>query len=147
MVCILQCPARGRRQPLTHLSLPADSEYVSSEIQDMASQLEIERRLTGDATAKTLLKEMFLIPGNRKRAIISIVLMVCQQMTGVNAIVSSAPLDICRIDPATDRFAELLRPANLPEPGHDRHRLVSLRHGHLRRRQDGGLLRVPPLHC
>ncbi|GJN75559.1 hypothetical protein PLIIFM63780_009232 [Purpureocillium lilacinum] len=71
--------------------LPADSEYVSSEIQDMASQLEIERRLTGDATAKTLLKEMFLIPGNRKRAIISIVLMVCQQMTGVNAINYYAP--------------------------------------------------------
>lgn len=55
----------------------------------MADQLEIERRLTGDATAKTLLKEMFLVPGNRNRAIISIVLMICQQMTGVNAIVSS----------------------------------------------------------
>ncbi|PNY28137.1 Quinate permease, partial [Tolypocladium capitatum] len=66
--------------------LPADSEYVSSEIQEMADQLEIERRLTGDATAKALLKEMFMVPGNRNRAIISIVLMICQQMTGVNAI-------------------------------------------------------------
>ncbi|KND93422.1 Quinate permease [Tolypocladium ophioglossoides CBS 100239] len=71
--------------------LPADSEYVSAEIQDMSQQLEVERRLTGDATAKTLLKEMFLVPGNRNRAIISIVLMICQQMTGVNAVNYYAP--------------------------------------------------------
>lgn len=54
----------------------------------MADQLEIERRLVGDATTKTLLKEMFKIPGNRNRALISVALMVFQQMTGVNAIVS-----------------------------------------------------------
>ena len=57
----------------------------------MAEQLENERRLIGDATTKTLLKEMWLIPGNRKRAIITIMLMVWQQMTGVNAIVSLPP--------------------------------------------------------
>lgn len=72
-------------------SLPADSDYVRNEIHDMASQLEHERRLTGDATAKTLFKEMVTIPGNRKRAIISVVLMICQQMTGVNAIVRTCP--------------------------------------------------------
>ena len=70
-------------------SLPGDSDYVRNEIQDMASQLEHERQLTGDATAKTLFKEMVTIPGNRKRALISIMLMICQQMTGVNAIVWS----------------------------------------------------------
>jgi hypothetical protein len=53
----------------------------------MADQLEQERRLTGDASAKALLKEMVTIPGNRKRTLISVALMVCQQMTGVNAIV------------------------------------------------------------
>lgn len=53
----------------------------------MQQQLEHERALTGDATAKTLFKEMVTIPGNRKRALISITLMICQQMTGVNAIV------------------------------------------------------------
>lgn len=57
----------------------------------MAQQLEAERNLTGDASAKTLMKEMVLIPGNRKRTIISVMLMVCQQMTGVNAIVSPSP--------------------------------------------------------
>jgi len=72
-------------------ALPADHPYVRNEIQEMAEQLENERRLIGDATTKTLLKEMWLIPGNRKRAIISIMLMVCQQMTGVNAINYYAP--------------------------------------------------------
>ena len=73
---------------LTDFSLPADSDFVRNEIQEMAEQLEAERRLTGDATFKTLLKEMLTIPGNLKRAIISVMLMICQQMTGVNAIVS-----------------------------------------------------------
>ena len=67
--------------------MPADSEYVQNEVQEMADQLEHERRRTGDATFKTLLREMWTIPGNRNRAIISILLMIFQQMTGVNAIV------------------------------------------------------------
>ncbi|KAK5993690.1 MFS-type transporter qa-x [Cladobotryum mycophilum] len=71
--------------------LPADSEYVQNEIQEMADQLEHERRLTGDANFKTLLREMLTVPGNRKRAIISVLLMVFQQMTGVNAINYYAP--------------------------------------------------------
>jgi sugar porter (SP) family MFS transporter len=71
--------------------LPADSEFVSKEINDMAEQLAAERRLVGDATTKTLLKEMWLIPGNRKRAIMTITLMICQQMTGTNAINYYAP--------------------------------------------------------
>ncbi|KAF4586039.1 galactose-proton symporter [Ophiocordyceps camponoti-floridani] len=71
--------------------LPADSDYVSGEIREIADQLEAERRLMGDATALSLLKEMVLIPGNRNRAIISVVLMICQQMTGVNAINYYAP--------------------------------------------------------
>lgn len=53
----------------------------------MARQLENERNLIGDATTKTLLKEMWLIPGNRKRTLITVMLMIWQQMTGVNAIV------------------------------------------------------------
>ncbi len=55
----------------------------------MSEQLEHERVLVGEATAWALLREMCTIPGNRKRALISIGLMVCQQMTGVNAIVGS----------------------------------------------------------
>lgn len=37
------------------------------------------------------MKEMWLIPGNRKRVLISIFLMICQQMTGTNAINYYAP--------------------------------------------------------
>jgi hypothetical protein len=64
---------------------------VQNEIQEMATQLANETRLIGDATTKALLKEMWLIPGNRKRALISIMLMIWQQMTGVNAIVRPNP--------------------------------------------------------
>lgn len=55
----------------------------------MASQLEAERPINGDASAKTLLKEMVQVPANRKRVLLSIALMICQQLTGANAIVSS----------------------------------------------------------
>ena len=66
--------------------LPADHEYVRKEYQDMVEQLENERALLAGAGFKVLMKEMWTIPGNRRRAIISIVLMICQQMTGTNAI-------------------------------------------------------------
>ncbi|ORY71176.1 general substrate transporter [Pseudomassariella vexata] len=75
----------------TITSLPPDHDYVENELHEMAEQLEIERRLVGDATAWTLMKEMWFIPGNRKRALISIGLMICQQMTGTNAINYYAP--------------------------------------------------------
>ncbi|KAH6873463.1 general substrate transporter [Thelonectria olida] len=71
--------------------LPATSEYIQSEIQEMVEQLRAERLAVGETTALTLLKEMAIIPGNRKRAIISIMLMICQQMTGVNAVNYYAP--------------------------------------------------------
>ena len=71
--------------------MPADSDYVSKEIGDMSEQLEYERLLTGDSSAKALFREMWFIPGNRKRAIISVLLMICQQMTGTNAVNYYAP--------------------------------------------------------
>ncbi|KAG5978739.1 hypothetical protein E4U55_006008 [Claviceps digitariae] len=71
--------------------LPADSEYISHEVQEMAEQLEHERRLMGAATFKGLMREMWLVPANRKRALITVVLMTCQQLTGVNAINYYAP--------------------------------------------------------
>lgn len=57
----------------------------------MAEQLDMERRLIGEATSWTLLKEMCTIAGNRKRALISIGLMICQQATGTNALNYYAP--------------------------------------------------------
>ncbi|PGH27535.1 hypothetical protein AJ80_00776 [Polytolypa hystricis UAMH7299] len=72
-------------------ALPATHPYVAEEFKDIVDQLQRERELIGDATFWNLQKEMWLIPGNRKRALISIGLMVCQQMTGVNAINYYAP--------------------------------------------------------
>ncbi|KAK3217563.1 hypothetical protein GRF29_1g3401614 [Pseudopithomyces chartarum] len=72
-------------------NLPATHPYVEAELKDISDQLEHERMLIGGATLKDLLREMFTIPGNRKRALISIGLMICQQMTGTNAINYYAP--------------------------------------------------------
>ena len=72
-------------------NLPKNHEYVQREIAEMREQLDLDNRLVGDAGFWDLQKEMWTIPGNRRRALISIGLMVCQQMTGINAINYYAP--------------------------------------------------------
>jgi len=72
-------------------NLPADHPYIRMELEEMAEQLENERRLIGGASFMDLQREMWTIKGNRNRALISIGLMVCQQMTGTNAINYYAP--------------------------------------------------------
>ncbi|KAL7271225.1 hypothetical protein RUND412_006028 [Rhizina undulata] len=72
-------------------NLPTDHEYVQTELQEMREQLEMESRIIGGSTFMDLQKEMWTIPGNRKRAILSVVLMACQQLTGTNAINYYAP--------------------------------------------------------
>ncbi|KAF7886692.1 uncharacterized protein EAF02_003339 [Botrytis sinoallii] len=72
-------------------NLPPDHPYVRMELEEMAEQLENERRLIGGASFLDLMKEMWTIKGNRNRALISIGLMICQQMTGTNAINYYAP--------------------------------------------------------
>ncbi|KAJ5157473.1 Quinate permease [Penicillium canariense] len=67
-------------------ALPPDHPYVEEEFQAIATQLEQERALISGSGFWDLMKEMWLIAGNRNRAMISIFLMVCQQMTGTNAI-------------------------------------------------------------
>lgn len=74
--------ARLRNLPQTH-------PYLEEEFQEIIDQLEHERQLIGDATAWNLQKEMWTIKGNRNRALISIWLMIWQQMTGTNAINSA----------------------------------------------------------
>lgn len=65
--------------------LPTTHPYVAEELREINEQLELERRLIGNASFKDLMREMWTIPGNRKRALLSIGLMICQQMTGTNA--------------------------------------------------------------
>ena len=126
------------------LSLPADHSYVQNEVQDMAQQLEHERMLVGDATTKTLLKEMWLIPSNRKRALISVALMIWQQMTGVNAVVSSNSFFLRRSSPSLT-FLELLCAPNFQGPRSKRGPCVPPRDGRVRHCQGTGLPLLPPL--
>ncbi|KAI0169981.1 general substrate transporter [Hypoxylon sp. FL1284] len=72
-------------------NLSPDHPYLQDEFQEIADQLDHERRLMGDATFWSLQKEMWLVATNRKRALLSIILMICQQMTGTNAINTYAP--------------------------------------------------------
>lgn len=71
--------------------LPVNHDYVQAELTEMREQLEFEQRIIGGSSFWDLQKEMWTIKGNRNRALISIFLMVCQQMTGTNAINYYAP--------------------------------------------------------
>jgi hypothetical protein len=72
-------------------NLPPTQPYIQGQLSAIAEQLEHERLLIGGSTLQDLLREMWTIPGNRKRVLISIGLMICQQMTGTNAINLYAP--------------------------------------------------------
>jgi len=65
--------------------LDSTHPYIRAELGEINDQLQHERELVAGSSTKDLMREMWLIPGNRKRALISITLMVCQQMTGTNA--------------------------------------------------------------
>ncbi|OAL31975.1 hypothetical protein AYO22_00845 [Fonsecaea multimorphosa] len=71
--------------------LPIDHTYIEAEFHDIKLQLEREAALMGGAGFKDLMREMWKIQGNRKRTLITITIMICQQMTGVNAIAIYAP--------------------------------------------------------
>lgn len=82
--------------------LPIDHEYVQMELAEMRESLDQERILNNGSTFWDLLKEMWLVRGNRNRAMLSIGLMVCQQMTGTNAINYYAPqIFVSRNPPVT----------------------------------------------
>lgn len=72
-------------------NLDVTHPYVQAELAEMQAQLDEERRLAGGGGFWSLQKECWLVPGNRNRALLSIGLMICQQMTGTNAINYYAP--------------------------------------------------------
>ncbi|KAL0930380.1 MFS quinate transporter [Colletotrichum truncatum] len=72
-------------------ALPADHPYVANEFADIKAAIDEENAILDGASWMSLQKEMWLVPANRKRAIISILLMFFQQMTGTNAINYYAP--------------------------------------------------------
>ena len=66
--------------------LPVAHPYVQAELLEMQTQLEMERATFASNSFWAIMKECWTIPGNRKRAILSIGLMTAQQWTGTNAI-------------------------------------------------------------
>jgi hypothetical protein len=101
--------------------LPTDHPYINAEFNEMVTAIENERILIGGSGFKDLMREMWTIPGNRKRALISVTLMICQQMTGTNV---SSPSN-SRSPNYTSLLThtpghQLIRPPHLREPGHQR---------------------------
>lgn len=64
--------------------LPPSHPYVQAELLEMQTQLEEERSRYSSNGFWAIMKECWLIPGNRRRAIMSIGLMTAQQWTGVS---------------------------------------------------------------
>jgi sugar porter (SP) family MFS transporter len=82
---------RGNREQAKHTlasvrNLPVSHPYIEREFGVICDQIDRERILTGGDTFLNLQKELWTVPSNRRRALISIGLMVSQQMTGTNAI-------------------------------------------------------------
>lgn len=68
-------------------NLPPDHPYIQGELLEMRRQLEEELASVNGGTGFTAIwKEMFTVPGNRRRAFLSMGLMCAQQWTGTNAI-------------------------------------------------------------
>ncbi|KAF3202598.1 hypothetical protein TWF191_002914 [Orbilia oligospora] len=71
--------------------LPESDSYIQAELAEIHAQLEFERGIIAGASYWARVKEMFSEKSNRRRALLSIALMVWQQLTGTNAINFYAP--------------------------------------------------------
>ncbi|KAL7276701.1 hypothetical protein RUND412_000282 [Rhizina undulata] len=88
------CKQDNREQAKEHLvflrTLPEDHEYIKKELAGIKEQIDFDRIQTGDMTFKDKLKELFL-KENRNRIAIGFIMMMCQNMTGVNIITYYSP--------------------------------------------------------
>ncbi|KIY45595.1 quinate permease [Fistulina hepatica ATCC 64428] len=87
---------RGCQHEAIHIlarlrGLPVDHPFVQSEISEISQSVEEEQKAVAGTSRRSLLKEMFVIPRNRRRLIFAAILQVYQQMTGTNAINYYAP--------------------------------------------------------
>lgn len=65
---------------------------MQSEVREMSEQLAQERELVGGSSTRALFTELVMVPSNRKRAFIVVMLMIWQQLTGVNSVVGMTRL-------------------------------------------------------
>jgi MFS family permease len=126
-------------------NLPEDHPYVLREMGDIRDVLESERNLIGDSSWWSLNKEIWTVPSNRKRVLISIALMICQQLTGTNGEHRRSTRSVRPAD--CDRCSDkLLRSPNLPKLRPDRQQRQPLRNRHLRSRQASRRHYLPNFH-
>ncbi|CAM1510822.1 Fc.00g083350.m01.CDS01 [Cosmosporella sp. VM-42] len=71
--------------------LPTDHPYIQQELLELRTQLDQERAIMQDTGFWALQKECWTIPGNRKRALLTIGLITFQQWSGTGAINYYAP--------------------------------------------------------
>ncbi|KAL1844890.1 hypothetical protein VTK73DRAFT_1571 [Phialemonium thermophilum] len=77
---------------LTHLRrLPADHPFVATEIAEITQSVALERASVRGSSVFSLIKEIAVVPSNRRRYAMAMILQVFQQMTGTNAINYFAP--------------------------------------------------------
>ena len=117
--------------------LPVTHPYVQGELLEMQTQLEMERSRYSENNFWAIMKECWLIPGNRKRALMSIGLMCAQQWTGVSSPPGEAQSSIVPLtcSPSDKRY-QLLCASNIHQSRLDRQREFALRHGCLWHSED-----------
>ena len=71
--------------------LPLEHSFVQTELHEITDSVMAEKRAVGAASFVNLLKEIVIVPSNRRRYILAIILQIFQQMTGTNAINYFAP--------------------------------------------------------
>ncbi|KAI9899765.1 hypothetical protein N3K66_006226 [Trichothecium roseum] len=89
--------------------LSADHVYVRQELLELRAQLDQEKAVMQGAGFVALQKECWTVPGNRKRALLTIVIITFQQWSGTGAINYYAPTifsDLGLSDTTTALFAQ-----------------------------------------
>jgi sugar porter (SP) family MFS transporter len=77
---------------LTYIrKLPADHPFVATELAEITESVLAEKRAVAGASVFSLIKEIAVIPSNRRRYGLAIILQIFQQLTGTNAINYYAP--------------------------------------------------------
>jgi hypothetical protein len=74
---------QARKNLVILRNLPGDSDYISEELRGIREQIEYERSKSGGKTLMSKFKVMSF-KGNRNRVGIGLILMACQNLTGVN---------------------------------------------------------------
>lgn len=64
--------------------LPVEHPYIQQELLELRTQLDQERAVMQGAGFWDLQKECWIVPGNRKRALLTIGIITCQQWSGVS---------------------------------------------------------------